>query len=62
NLAFNEITDLKPLAGLTKLKWLSLGNNQITDLKPLAGLTKLESLRNCPEIDSRFQVISGTAM
>ena len=39
-----KITDLKPLAGLTKLEKLLLFGNQITDLKPLAGLTELERL------------------
>ncbi len=43
-LSFNQITDLKPLAGLTELEELLLDNNQITDLTPLAELTKLEWL------------------
>jgi len=38
------ITNLKPLAELTKLESLTLRRNIITDLTPLAGLTKLESL------------------
>lgn len=41
----NQITDLAPLAGLTKLEVLTLSNNQITDLTPLAGLKQLQSLR-----------------
>jgi internalin A len=40
----NEISDLKPLAGLTKLTTLYLGSNQISDMKPLAGLTNLNYL------------------
>ena len=41
---FNQITDLSPLTGLTKLWPLWLHGNLITDLTPLAGLTKLEDL------------------
>ena len=40
----NNITDLTPLAELTKLEYLSLSENQLTDLTPLAKLTKLETL------------------
>ena len=36
--------DLSPLAGLTNLIWLNLGQNKISDLTPLAGLTNLEYL------------------
>ena len=39
-----NITDLTPLAGLTKLEKLSLPQNQITDLTPLAGMTELKTL------------------
>ncbi len=39
-----QITDLKPLSGLTELRMLVLNMNQITDLKPLAGLTGLEEV------------------
>ena len=38
---YGQISDLKPLAGLTNLTNLRLSMNQISDLKPLAGLTKL---------------------
>ncbi len=41
NLAFNEISDLSPLANLTKLEELTLWDNTIRDLSPLAGLTSL---------------------
>ena len=37
----NSIKDLSPLAGLTNLTWLNLGQNNITDLSPLAALTNL---------------------
>jgi hypothetical protein len=45
SLHSNEISDVSPLAGLTKLEYLHLGSNQITDLSPLAGLTNLKELR-----------------
>jgi len=35
----NLITDVSPLAGLTRLGWLDLSFNQITDVTPLAGMT-----------------------
>jgi len=40
----NQISDVKPLEGLTKLTSLVLNGNQISDVKPLAGLTKLTTL------------------
>ena len=40
----NAITDLSPLAGLTNLTDLYLGNNAITDILPLAGLANLTKL------------------
>lgn len=43
-LSGNEITDLRPLAGLTNLRGLILDSNQIIDLTPLAGLTNLKHL------------------
>ena len=43
-LYYCKITDLMPLAGLTRLEELYLNNNQITDPKPLAGLTNLTKL------------------
>jgi internalin A len=43
-LSGNEITDLRPLAGLTNLKTLQLIYNQIADVTPLAGLTNLNGL------------------
>ena len=44
NLGWNQISDLKPLAGLTQLRSLYLRYNQIRDVTPLAGLVKLEYL------------------
>ena len=38
------LSDLSPLAGLTKLKWLRLSGKSITDLSQLAGLMNLEHL------------------
>lgn len=43
DLGHNALRDLSPLAGLTELKVLILGDNgQIADLSPLANLTRLE--------------------
>lgn len=41
------VTDLTPLASLTKLVWLKACAPPIADLTPLAGLTALESLDLC---------------
>lgn len=40
----NQITDLTPLAGLTRLTYLTLTRNQITSVEPLRGLVDLETL------------------
>ena len=40
----NAITDISPLAGLTNLTHLYLGENAITDISPLAALTNLTDL------------------
>lgn len=40
----NEIVDISPLAGLTKLNILNLRDNQIVDISALAGLTNLSEL------------------
>ncbi len=42
--AGNSITDLAPLASLTSLKNLAVGDTQVTDLSPLAGLRALQTL------------------
>ena len=39
-----KITDLSPLAGLTKLEVFRLDDNEISDISPLKGLTKLRYL------------------
>ena len=44
NLSDNQISDVKPLAGLTNLDEIRLSENQISDVKPLAGLTNLKLL------------------
>ena len=40
----NNITDIRALSGLTRLKFLSLERNAISDLSPLRNLTSLKSL------------------
>ena len=42
--SYNQIKDLSPLAGLSRLEWLDCNGNQIKDLSPLAGLSRLERL------------------
>ena len=44
DLGKKQISDVKPLAGLTNLTSISLSNNQISDIKPLADLIKLNWL------------------
>ena len=44
DLSDNKISDIKPLASLTKLTFLNLSDNKISDIKPLASLTKLTFL------------------
>ena len=44
NLDRNEISDISPLAGLTKLESLNLIGNEISDLSPLKELTNLKRL------------------
>ena len=44
DLSFHEITDVAPLAGLSKLSVLSLRGNPVADITPLAGLTNLTVL------------------
>ena len=48
-LTNNQFSDLSPVAGLTNLEALDIGDNPLADLSPLAGLTKLEFLdiRGC---------------
>ena len=65
-LAFNEISDLSPLAGLAKGKlnslWLSF--NRISDLSPLAELTALEQLNftSNPEVTDLLPISGLTKL
>ena len=43
-LRTNQIQDITPLSGLTRLNSLDISNNQITDISALSGLTALETL------------------
>jgi internalin A len=45
SLPYKQITDLRPLSGLTNLTKLHLFYNQIANLKPLSTLTNLTLLR-----------------
>ena len=62
-LAFNEISDLSPLAGLAKgrLNSLWLSFNRISDLSPLAELTELEQLNftSNPEVTDLSPILRG---
>ena len=44
HLGENQISDINPLAGLTKLTSLGLSNGQLADITPLVELTNLTSL------------------
>ncbi len=55
----NSISDLSPLAGLTRLKWLYLDNNSISDLAPLVANTRLGS---GDEVDVRGNPLSETSI
>jgi Leucine-rich repeat (LRR) protein len=44
SLAGTQVSDLKPLAGLTALQSLSLIATQVSDLAPLAKLPKLQGV------------------
>jgi internalin A len=43
-LRTNQVRDISPLAGLTRLKLLDLSSNLISDISALSGLTALETL------------------
>ena len=43
-LSYNSISDISPIAELTNLEALYLGNNPISDISPLAGLNELREL------------------
>lgn len=44
NLNYNNITDLTPLAGLTKLQELEVASNKLHSIEPLGALTELTRL------------------
>ena len=58
-LAYNPITDLSPLSGLTNLWRLSLSDTNIPDLSPLGGLTNLELLSLIATNTSDLSPLSG---
>ena len=43
-IGFNEISDISPLSGLSKLEVIYLPGNKISDISPLSGLTNLRTL------------------
>jgi internalin A len=43
-LRTNQIEDITPISGLTRLKSLDLSNNQISDISALSGMAALETL------------------
>ena len=43
-IGFNEISDISPLSGLSKLEAIYLPDNKISDISPLSGLTNLRYL------------------
>jgi internalin A len=45
SLIDQQISDLKPLASLNNLAFITLSDNKIVDLKPLAGMSNLTSLQ-----------------
>ena len=55
----NSVSDLSPLAGLTKLRDLSLPSNNVSDLSPLAGLTSLRSLYLSGNAISDISALAG---
>ncbi|MBC2140592.1 leucine-rich repeat domain-containing protein, partial [Listeria innocua] len=56
----NQLTDLSPLSGLTKLRILNLGyNSQLSDISPLSGLTNLTELHLTATKVSDLSPLSG---
>ena len=63
-LDWNDISDIAPLAGLTKLEALFLGGNEnITDFTPLAGLVNMKEIRliGCRVSSANVQALAGMA-
>ena len=52
-LLFHDISDVSPLAGLTKLRALGLGGNPVKDISALSGMTEMNylALFNCNASD-----------
>ena len=55
----NQVSDLSPIAGLTKLRLLYLNNNSISDLSPIEGLINLRLLELRKNPISDFSVLRG---
>ena len=55
----NQISDISPLAGLTNLTRLYLGDNEISDVSPLSGLTNLTKLELWENEISDVSPLSG---
>ena len=55
----NQVSDLSPIAGLTKLRRLYLNNNSISDLSPIEGLINLRLLELRKNPISDFSVLRG---
>ena len=41
----NEVEDITPIAGLTKLTWIELEQNNVSDISALSELKQLQDLR-----------------
>ena len=55
----NEISNLSPLSGLTRLEYLNLGSNLISDVSVLSGLTSLTYLDLYDNYISDVSALSG---
>lgn len=55
----NRVSDLTPLAGLTKLQKLNLSDNEVSDISPLAGLSELTTLGLANNRVSDLSPLSG---
>ena len=63
-LAFNSISDISPLNGLTSLASLDLGSNSITNVNPLRGLASLRFLflPNNPDLTDIQALLGNTGL
>ena len=55
----NEISNLSPLSGLTRLEYLNLGSNLISDVSVLSGMTRLTYLDLYDNYISDVSALSG---